>query len=126
MIDEAGAIREFRMFPEVECRWTDYDEEMEEDEGPQLYDFFGQVVDPYLFRATLDSSNPEASKLKQIFDLVEDLARDGTDSLKLFVRIEICETLLAKDDRIAIAFPYIGPVTATICRAAHLWKEPSD
>jgi hypothetical protein len=126
MIDEAEAIRRFRLFAEVEDRWTIYDEEMDEDERPQLYDFFGQVVDPYLLSATLDSLNPETSKLSQIFDLVEDLARDGTESVKVFVRIEICGTLLAKNERIAIAFPYIGPVTADICRAAHLSTEPSE
>jgi hypothetical protein len=115
-IDRAEAIRRFRQFPEVEQRWAEYASDVSTENEPQLYDFFAQVVYPYLLRPVLDAEAPDPESMRRIFALAEELATDGDDAVKVFVRIEICETVLAKDNRTTGAFPYIGPQTAALCR----------
>jgi len=54
-----------------------------------------------------------------LFSLVERFVRDGEEDVKVWVRIEFCETLLTGGNRLERALPYLGPATIDLCRSVY-------
>jgi hypothetical protein len=67
-------------------------------------------------------SDPE--KMKRLFDVVEELARNEDHAISTFVKIEFCEALMIHDDWFTKSGPFMGEATrSAYVEACERWRE---
>lgn len=96
--------------PELREPYDDADDVLGSDYLPHVV--FGVVVNPLV--TALLQSNRETELLHRIFAVVEDMANSGDELVREVVGVSVAEYLGGVPGLLALAWPFMGPMTRRI------------